>query len=96
MHRTGPLSGEVAVSGAKNSALKLMAACILAEGTSELSNVPGIVDVSIMAELLEGIGLAVAVDPTDRTRLFLRPWGLGAGSAPSGTCSLLCPIASFT
>ena len=43
--------------GAKNSVLKLMAACLLADGTSEISNVPRIADVSIMSELLEAIGL---------------------------------------
>jgi len=45
------------VPGAKNSVLKLMAACLLADGTSEISNVPRIADVSIMSELLAAIGL---------------------------------------
>ena len=45
------------VPGAKNSVLKLMAACLLADGASEISNVPEIADVSIMSELLEAIGL---------------------------------------
>jgi UDP-N-acetylglucosamine 1-carboxyvinyltransferase len=39
-----------------------MAACILADGTFEITNVPGIVDVGIMADLLRAIGLEVAVD----------------------------------
>ena len=34
------LSGEVSVSGAKNSALKLMAAALLGQGTSTIHNVP--------------------------------------------------------
>src|SRR3954447_13507980 len=58
----GPLRGEVAVVGAKNSALKLMAAALLAPGASTLTNVPDIVDVSIMAELLRRLGCAVTHD----------------------------------
>src|SRR4029079_14149751 len=53
-----PLFGQVVVPGAKNSALKLMAATLLADGTYRLSNVPAIADVSIMSELLTAIGVA--------------------------------------
>jgi UDP-N-acetylglucosamine 1-carboxyvinyltransferase len=55
----GPLSGEVTISGAKNSALKLMAACVLAEGRYVLRNVPDISDVHDMGRLLEGMGMQV-------------------------------------
>ena len=51
-----PLEGEVAVSGAKNSALKLMAATLLAPGEHHLHRVPGIVDVHLMQRLLEATG----------------------------------------
>ena len=44
------LSGTVSVSGAKNSALKLMAAALLARGESVLTNVPRIADVFTMTE----------------------------------------------
>ncbi len=50
------LSGEVAVGGAKNSVLKLMAAALLAEGTSTITNCPDILDVPLMAEVLRGLG----------------------------------------
>jgi UDP-N-acetylglucosamine 1-carboxyvinyltransferase len=53
------LSGEVAVTGAKNSVLKLMAASLLAVGTTTLRAVPDILDVEIMAELLRRLGCAV-------------------------------------
>jgi UDP-N-acetylglucosamine 1-carboxyvinyltransferase len=53
------LSGQVAVSGAKNSALKLMAASLLAPGTSVLHNVPEIQDVRTMQEVLEYLGAVV-------------------------------------
>ncbi len=54
---SGPLSGEVEIRGAKNSALKLMAACVLAEGRYVLRNVPRISDVDHMAALLEAMGM---------------------------------------
>jgi UDP-N-acetylglucosamine 1-carboxyvinyltransferase len=61
VRRSGPLEGEVRISGAKNSALKLMAACVLAEGTHVLHNVPDIADVAFMAAVLEAIGLEVSI-----------------------------------
>jgi UDP-N-acetylglucosamine 1-carboxyvinyltransferase len=54
-----PLSGEVRVGGAKNSALKLMAAALLAPGVSMLRNVPDIADVAVMTEVLEHLGARV-------------------------------------
>lgn len=56
------LSGEVSVTGAKNSVLKLMAASLLAVGRTTLSNVPNILDVEIMAELLRRLGVAVTLE----------------------------------
>ncbi len=56
---SGPLSGTVRAGGAKNSALKLMVACLLAEGRSVLSNVPDIADVATMAEVLRALGARV-------------------------------------
>ena len=56
---SGPLSGDVKINGAKNSALKLMAACTLAQGTYLLKEVPDITDVQSMAELLGSMGLTV-------------------------------------
>lgn len=57
-----PLKGRVRVAGAKNSVLKLMAATLLAEGTSTLHNVPDILDVRIMSELLRRLGCVVEHD----------------------------------
>jgi len=56
------LAGEVTVTGAKNSALKLMAASLLAPGKNTLYNVPQIADVDIMSELLTRMGCTVAFD----------------------------------
>ena len=57
---SGPLSGEVRISGAKNSVLKLMTATVLAPGRYVLSNVPQISDVEWMAELLGSLGLSIS------------------------------------
>ncbi len=53
------LAGSVRVSGAKNSALKLMAASLLAPGRSVVRNVPRIRDCAVMAEMLEHFGVRV-------------------------------------
>ena len=59
------LAGEVQVSGAKNSALKLIAAAILGQGKSTLHNVPYISDIVVMSEVLECLG--ATVERTDHT-----------------------------
>jgi UDP-N-acetylglucosamine 1-carboxyvinyltransferase len=56
------LSGVVKVAGAKNSALKLMAATLLAPGKSTITNLPNIADVDYMAELLTRLGCTVEID----------------------------------
>lgn len=56
------LEGEIAVVGAKNSVLKLMAAALLARGRTTITNVPDILDVAIMAELLRRLGCTVVHD----------------------------------
>jgi UDP-N-acetylglucosamine 1-carboxyvinyltransferase len=56
------LHGEVAVAGAKNSALKLMAAALLATGESRIANVPRITDILIMSEVLRRLGCEVAFE----------------------------------
>lgn len=57
----GPaLHGTVGVLGAKNAVLKEMAATILAPGRHRLSNVPDILDVTLMAEVLAHVGCHVS------------------------------------
>ena len=53
------LKGNIKISGAKNSALVLMAASILSEGEINLFNVPQISDVSIMSKLLIAMGINI-------------------------------------
>ena len=61
------LSGEVRITGAKNSSLKLMAVALLASGKTTIHSVPNILDVTIMAELLRRLGCAVSYDPATET-----------------------------
>ncbi|MBY0791583.1 UDP-N-acetylglucosamine 1-carboxyvinyltransferase [Corynebacterium pseudokroppenstedtii] len=56
------LQGQVRVTGAKNSVLKLMGAALLAEGTTVLTNCPEIADVPYMADVLRGLGCRVVLD----------------------------------
>ena len=56
------LAGDVTVVGAKNSVLKLMAAALLAEGTTTITNCPEILDVPLMADVLRSLGCEVTVD----------------------------------
>ena len=53
------LSGRLAVSGAKNSALPVLAATLIAAGEYQINNVPSLKDVEVMLRLLEGFGLQV-------------------------------------
>lgn len=59
------LTGEVRIAGAKNSALKLMAATLLGQGPSTLHNVPVISDIEIMSEVLTTLGASVERDGHD-------------------------------
>jgi UDP-N-acetylglucosamine 1-carboxyvinyltransferase len=53
------LSGKVSVEGNKNSALPLLAACLLTDQECVLSNVPRIRDVEVLIELIRGLGATV-------------------------------------
>lgn len=82
VHGNKQLSGEVTVSGAKNSALKLMAASLLARGPVIIHNVPLISDIETMAKVLRGLGATIerdghtlAIDTAEVTR-FEAPYEL--------------------
>jgi len=59
------LSGEVAMSGAKNAALPILCASLLAADTLHLTNVPHLNDISTMLRLLGDMGIAVTMDGVD-------------------------------
>ncbi len=53
------MSGTLSVSGAKNSALPILAATLIAPGEYQINNIPSLKDVEVMLRLLEGFGLQV-------------------------------------
>lgn len=63
------LAGRVAVEGNKNSALPLIAACLLTDQRCEISNVPRIRDVGVLLEILEGLGATVEGAGTSTLRI---------------------------
>jgi UDP-N-acetylglucosamine 1-carboxyvinyltransferase len=62
LHIEGPvrLDGTVEISGSKNASLPIMAATILAPGESVIQGVPRLADISVLEQLLEGMGASVA------------------------------------
>lgn len=78
------LRGSVTVEGAKNSALKLMAASLMIEGVTRISNVPAIADVDVMQEVIARLGATIertdhelVIDATEITS-FEAPYELVA------------------
>lgn len=55
------LHGTILVSGAKNAALKILPASILADSPSEISNIPNISDISVMIDILRSIGAKIEI-----------------------------------
>ena len=75
-----PLDGEVRISGAKNAALPILAATLLADSPVVVSNVPHLRDVTTMIELLGRMGASVTVD--ERMRVEVDPTTTNETSAP--------------
>src|SRR5215813_367597 len=72
------LNGEIAISGAKNAALPLMAASLLTDAPLTLTNVPNLADVMFMAEILRQLGVQVA-------------WRTTGSAGEGGTLELRAP-----
>jgi len=77
-----PLSGEIIVSGAKNAALPVMASLLLGDGDYELSNIPRVVDIHTMAELLRRLGTGVRWAEGEANRLLATVRGVQSCEAP--------------
>jgi UDP-N-acetylglucosamine 1-carboxyvinyltransferase len=78
-----PLQGEVTISGAKNAALPIMAATLLAQDNVNLANVPHLKDVTTMMELLGQLGARLIINEnmnvqvdTSQVREFVAPYEL--------------------
>lgn len=59
VNKSGPLHGEVKVSGAKNAVLPLLAATIMTEDSCVIEDVPNLADVSVMKEILKKYGAEI-------------------------------------
>lgn len=57
-----PLNGEIRISGAKNSALPILAATLLADEPVTVGNLPHLNDITTMIELLGRMGIEVMID----------------------------------
>ncbi len=69
------LRGAVTISGAKNSALPIMAGALLADGASTIAGVPDLADVRAMAELLGDLGAAATRDGDGRMQISVADEG---------------------
>ena len=78
----GPLKGNVKISGAKNSALVLLAASLLTEEKVHLKNVPNLSDVKKMKHILESIGVKVTQNLNDQEELIINSRNLHMGNLP--------------
>ncbi len=57
-----PLKGTIHIGGAKNAALPLLAACLLTDETLTITNVPHVVDIAMLANLLRQMGVSLTLD----------------------------------
>lgn len=62
-----PLKGEVAIGGAKNSVLKLMAAALLPKGETKIYNVPDLTDVEIMLNVIAQLGAKTSYNKEEKS-----------------------------
>ena len=69
---SGPLIGEVEISGSKNAVLPIMAAAILSQGKCEILEVPMLKDVQVMCNLLRSVG-AVVTEDYEHNRVVIEP-----------------------
>ncbi len=81
--QSGPLQGEVSISGAKNASLPILAATLLADGVMTIENVPHLKDVTTMLGLLGRMGVRLTVDESTHIEIdpttiehFVAPYDL--------------------
>ena len=79
------LKGEIPISGAKNAALPLMAACLLSDKPLVLSNMPSLADIAFMTNILRGLGVEAnsepGVRPGDGSTLYLSARNIASTTA---------------
>jgi UDP-N-acetylglucosamine 1-carboxyvinyltransferase len=76
------LRGEIAIAGAKNSALKLMVASLLSDAPLVLENMPQVADVGALTSVLEELGVRVTRDSGTPGRMSLHAETIASTTAP--------------
>ncbi|WP_432406997.1 UDP-N-acetylglucosamine 1-carboxyvinyltransferase [Wukongibacter sp. M2B1] len=80
VRKSGPLKGTVKISGAKNSVLPIMAASLLAQDTVILEDIPALMDVEVISEVLTSLGAVVKKD--ENGILEINSSGINNSEAP--------------
>lgn len=75
-----PLNGEIKISGAKNAALPILAACLLSGAPIQLSNIPHLQDVTTIVSLLGQMGVRITLD--ERSNIEIDASNLSTFTAP--------------
>jgi UDP-N-acetylglucosamine 1-carboxyvinyltransferase len=86
LQHSGPLRGTVRVSGAKNAALPIMAACLLTEEPVVIDGIPEVTDVLTMMDILRRLGVRVE---QEGAHLVIDPNHYTGSSAPYELVSLM-------
>ena len=81
VQKSGPLSGEVTISGSKNAVLAILAATLLTEEECIIGDVPALRDVDVMCRLLKSLGADVEFD-VDKHRVNVKAAGKLKSEAP--------------
>ncbi len=71
IHGGSPLKGTIKISGAKNAALPILAATLLAPGTYNIKNCPDLLDVATFCNLLQTLGVKIEKTPVSSEELEL-------------------------
>ncbi len=79
---TGPLKGEVTVSGSKNAVLPIMAATLLSDDECIILDAPDLRDVDVMCDILRNLGAGVEVDFEDK-KIVVNPSGISGSEVDS-------------
>ncbi|MGI6362683.1 MAG: UDP-N-acetylglucosamine 1-carboxyvinyltransferase [Bacillota bacterium] len=87
IRRSGPLKGSVGISGAKNAAVAIIPATLLAQGTCILENVPPLTDVHTQCDILSALG--AKVQWLDATTIKIDPSQAVNGTPPEGLAAKL-------
>ncbi|HUT59632.1 MAG TPA: UDP-N-acetylglucosamine 1-carboxyvinyltransferase [Phycisphaerae bacterium] len=69
------LKGPVRISGSKNAALPILAACLLADGPSTIEGLPELTDIESLCALLGDVGVSCAADPAGGLRVCVEDEG---------------------